>query len=239
MAEEQEQQQAAEAQAQAEAETPVETEAETKAQGKAKGENKQNGKAEAVLPTPAPRLRQFYVNTVAPKLKQDFDLDNPMALPKLAKIVLNVGLGKELQGTKIDPKAKEQVLKDLTLISGQKPIMLRAKKSVANFKVRAGYESAAMVTMRGARMWEFLDRLITLAIPRIKDFRGLKTTSFDGRGSYSFGINEQGIFPEIDMANANYTHGMNITLVFQNSTDELSRAALTEMGFPFQKPEDN
>ena len=212
----------------------AETETQTKAP---KGESK--GKAETkAVPVPNPRMRTFFNEQVKAKLTEQFGITNPMAMPRLEKIIINVGMGNQLSGTKIDPKAKEQVIKDLTVISGQKPIMLRAKKSVSNFKVRAGYESAAMVTMRGNQMWEFLDRLITLAIPRIKDFRGLKATSFDGRGSYSFGVNEQGIFPEVDMANAQFTHGMNISLVFSNSTDDVSRAVLTELGFPFVKPED-
>lgn len=182
-----------------------------------------------------PRFRKQFREQVAGELKQKFDIKNPLALPKLDKIVLTVGLGKQLTGTKIDPKAKEQVIKDLTLISGQKPVMTLAKKSVANFKVRKGYESGCMVTLRGDRMWEFLDRLISLAIPRIKDFRGLSDKSFDGRGNYSFGVQEQGIFPEVDMANAQFTHGMHITLVFRDSTDAISRETLRLLGMPFVK----
>ena len=185
-----------------------------------------------------PRLKKQYDEQVAAKLKQQFGINNPMAMPALEKIVINVGMGKQLEGTKLNPKAREQVLSDLALISGQKPIVKKAKKSVANFKLRAGYEVGAMVTLRKERMWEFLDRLITVAIPRIKDFRGLKN-KLDGRGNYSFGINEQGIFPEVDMTNAQFTHGMNINLIFKNSNDQITRAALTEMGFPFVKPEQN
>jgi large subunit ribosomal protein L5 len=161
-----------------------------------------------------------------------------MALPRLDKVVLTVGLGKQLEGTKLNPKAREQVIKDLSVITGQRPVMKRARKSVSNFKLRAGYEVGAMVTLRGDRMWEFADRLISLAIPRIKDFRGLPTKSFDGRGNYSFGIIEQGVFPEVDMANAEFNHGMNITFVFSNSTDEMTRTALKEMGMPFVKPDE-
>jgi large subunit ribosomal protein L5 len=185
-----------------------------------------------------PRLKQRFQTAVADKVKKQFSIDNPMALPKLDKVVLNVGLGKQLEGTKLNLKAKEQTLADLATIAGQKPIMLKAKKSVANFKVREGYEVGAMVTLRGARMWEFIDRLISLAIPRIKDFRGVSPKSFDGRGNYSFGITEQGIFPEVNMAEAQFTHGMHITFVFKNSTDEKSRYLLQELGMPFQKPED-
>jgi len=183
-----------------------------------------------------PRLKKQYEEQVAAKLKEQFGISNPMAMPTLDKIVLNVGMGNQLEGTKLNPKAREQVVKDLTLISGQQPIVKKAKKSVANFKLRAGYEVGAMVTLRSDRMWEFLDRLITVAIPRIKDFRGLKD-KLDGRGNYSFGINEQGIFPEVDMTNAQYTHGMNINLIFKNSSDEVTKAALSEMGFPFVKPD--
>jgi large subunit ribosomal protein L5 len=129
------------------------------------------------------------------------------------------------------------VLNTLAQITGQKAVMRRAKKSVANFKLRTGYEVGAMVTLRGDRMWEFLDRLISLATPRIRDFRGLPDKSFDGRGNYSFGVTEQAIFPEVDMANAQFTHGMNITLVFANSTDERTKFALQQLGFPFRKPE--
>ena len=183
-----------------------------------------------------PRRKTQFEGPVAEKIKADFGITNPMAMPKLEKIVLSVGLGKQLDGTKLNPKAKAQVLEDLAVITGQKPVMKKAKKAVSNFKLRVGYEVGSMVTLRGPRMWEFFDRLVTLAIPRIKDFRGLKTTSFDGRGNYSFGITEQGIFPEVDMAAAQFTHGMNITLVFKNSTNEITKACLTEMGFPFVKP---
>jgi large subunit ribosomal protein L5 len=185
-----------------------------------------------------PRLKERFEGEVAQKVGQEFGIKNPMAMPRLEKIVLNVGLGKQLEGTKLNPKAKEQTLADLAVISGQKPVVLKARKSVANFKVREGYEIGAMVTLRGDRMWEFFDRLITLAIPRIKDFRGLKDKSFDGRGSYTFGVAEQGIFPEVNMADAQFTHGMHITLAFKNSTDQITKRVMEELGFPFIKPED-
>ena len=184
-----------------------------------------------------PRLKKQYNEQVVEKLKQEFGIKNPMAMATLDKIVINVGMGKQLEGTKLNPKAREQVISDLELISGQKPIIKKAKKSVANFKLRIGYEVGAMVTLRSDRMWEFLDRLITVAIPRIKDFRGLKD-KLDGRGNYSFGVDEQGIFPEVDMTRAQFIHGMNINLVFKRSTDEITRAALLEMGFPLIKPEE-
>lgn len=185
-----------------------------------------------------PRMKERYKTQVVDKLKKEFAITNPMAVPQLEKIVLAVGLGKQLEGTKLNPKAKEQVLKDLTVISGQKPIMNKARKSVANFKLRAGYEVGASVTMRGTRMWEFLDRLISLAIPRIKDFRGVPDKSFDKGGNYTFGVNEQGLFPEVNMADAQFQHGMHITFVFSNSDPKKSAALLREMGMPFVRPED-
>ncbi len=180
-----------------------------------------------------PRMKQRYNEQVKPKLREQFGLANPMALPRLEKVVLSVGLGRSLEGTKINAKARETVIRDLATISGQKPVMTRARKSVSNFKVRAGYESGCMVTIRGSRMWEFLDRLITLAIPRIKDFRGLNPQSFDARGNYSMGVNEQGVFPEVDMSNAEYIHGMHITIVIANSDPEKSSVVLRELGMPF------
>ena len=184
-----------------------------------------------------PRMKEKFVGQVAEKLKAEAGITNPMAMPKLEKIVVTVGLGNHIEGTKLNARVKEQVIKDLALITGQKPIMTIAKKSVANFKVRAGYENGARVTLRRERMWEFFDRLVSLAIPRIKDFRGFNDRSFDGRGNYSFGLTEQGIFPEVDMANAQHTFGMHITLVFSNSTNEISKLAMTELGFPFVKRE--
>jgi large subunit ribosomal protein L5 len=182
-------------------------------------------------------MKDKFAGPVAEKLKAESGITNPMAMPKLEKIVISVGLGNHIEGTKLNTRVKEQVIKDLALISGQKSVMTVAKKSVANFKVRAGYENGARVTLRRDRMWEFYDRLVSLAIPRIKDFRGFSDKSFDGRGNYSFGLTEQGIFPEVDMANAQHTFGMHITLVFSNSTDELSKLVMGELGFPFVKRE--
>lgn len=185
-----------------------------------------------------PRLKTQFNDSIIGKVKEEFSLKNPMALPKIEKVVLNVGMGRQLEGTKLNAKAKAQVLSDLTVISGQKPILVKAKRSVSNFKLRTGYEIGAMVTLRGDRMWEFLDRLIQVAIPRIKDFRGLRDTSFDPRGSYAFGVNEQGIFPEVDMTTCDFIHGMNIQLVFKNSDREKSTFVLRELGIPFAKKED-
>lgn len=188
--------------------------------------------ATTTTPPITPRLKQRFYGPISETIQSEFGVKNRLALPRLEKIVLNVGLGHQLEGTKINAKAREQVLQDLGLITGQRPVMVRAKKSVSNFKVRQGYESACMVTLRGERMWEFLDRLINIAIPRIKDFRGLNNKSFDKAGNYSFGVQEQGIFPEVDMANAQYTHGMHINLVFRNSDPDKSRRCLREMGMP-------
>jgi large subunit ribosomal protein L5 len=183
--------------------------------------------------TMTPRLKERYAGPVAEKLQSEFGIKNRMAVPRMEKIVLTVGLGQQLEGSKVNPKAKEQVLHDLSVITGQKAVMKTAKRSVANFRLRKGFEVGAMVTLRGDRMWEFFDRLVNFAIPHIKDFRGLNPKSFDGQGNYSFGVQEQGIFPEVDMTNAAYTHGMHITIVFRGSNDQLSYAALKELGMPF------
>ncbi len=186
-----------------------------------------------------PRMKQKYEQDVAEKLGEQFGIKNKHALPKLTKIVLNVGVGRELDGTKVRPHVRDQVLSDLTLISGQKALMVKARKAVSNFKVREGYETHAMVTLRGARMWEFFDRLVTLAIPRVRDFRGLNDKSFDKQGNYAMGVTEQGIFPEINMAEAKYTHGMNINFVISNSDPDRSRFLLSELGVPFKREENN
>ncbi len=184
-----------------------------------------------------PRMKEKFKTEIAPKIQEKFGLKNVMMLPKIDKIILNVGVGKELEGTKIKPHVREQVLADLAQITGQRAVMVKAKKSVANFKVREGYETAAMVTLRGDRMWEFFDRLISLAIPRVKDFRGLPEKAFDKAGNYSFGLTEQGVFPEINMADAKYTHGMNVNVIISGSTPEISRFLLTELGVPFRRPD--
>lgn len=184
-----------------------------------------------------PRMKEKFEKEVAEKVASQFGIKNRLAAPKLQKIVLNVGMGKSLEGTKLKPQVKDQVVKDLATISGQRPVVITARKDVANFKVRKGFETHAMVTLRGSRMWEFFDRLVSLAVPRIKDFRGLSDKSFDKAGNYSFGVTEQGIFPEINMAEATATHGMNINFVFSNSNPEKSRFVLAEMGVPFSKPQ--
>lgn len=186
-------------------------------------------------PAQPPRLREMFRGEVAQELGAEFGLKNPMARPRLEKIVVSVNMGRHLENNKLSPAIKETVVKTLTTITGQKPIVIKAKKSVSNFKVREGAETSAMVTIRRERMWHFLDRLINLGMPRIKDFRGVSTNAFDKHGNYSLGLNEQGVFPEIDMANTNFTHGMNITLVFSSSDPAKSRFLLEKLGMPFRK----
>ena len=153
------------------------------------------------------------------------------------KVVINTGVGKSLENQKLKPEIRDTVISTLSTISGQKPIMILARKSVANFKVREGAPSSFMVTLRRDRMWHFLDRLMNLAIPRIKDFRGVKDSSFDTHGNYSMGLTEQAVWPEINMANVNFSHGMHINIAFENSTPEMSRFVLRELGMPFVRPE--
>lgn len=194
--------------------------------------------AEASKPN-APRLRARFDSEVRPKIAEQFGIKNPMAMPALEKITINVNVGRHLDGTKIPANVREAVVHTLTTISGQKPMMIAAKKSVSNFKVREGYETAYKVTLRKDRMWHFMDRLINLTTPRIKDFRGLNDKAFDRQGGYSMGLTEQGVFPEINMAEQSFTHGMNINFSFKNSDPERSRFVLGELGMPFKKPEDN
>jgi len=184
----------------------------------------------------APRLKIRYDEEVIPKLESEFGITNRMAMPRLEKITINVNVGRHLDGTKVPNNVREAVIHTLTTITGQKPVMIAAKKSVSNFKVREGYETAYKVTLRRDRMWHFTDRLFNLATPRIKDFRGLSDKSFDRQGSYSMGLTEQGVFPEINMAEQGFTHGMNINFSFSKSDPKLSRFVLTELGLPFRKP---
>ena len=177
-----------------------------------------------------PRLQDYYEKTVRPKLAKEFGLTNPNELPRVVKIVLNVGMGDAGK----NPKQLDAAVEELGLISGQKAVVTKAKKAIANFGLRAGMPVGATVTLRGARMYEFLDRFINLAIPRIRDFRGLPTRSFDGRGNYTFGIKEQMIFPEIDYDRVEKIHGMDITLVSSTSRDDLAMGLLRELGWPFR-----
>ena len=185
-----------------------------------------------------PRLQQKYTDEIGPKVLEKFGLSNVHQLPKLSKIVVNVGIGKQLENQKLKPEIRDTVISTLSTITGQKPVMVIARKSVSNFKVREGAPSAFMVTLRRDHMWHFLDRLINLAMPRIKDFRGVKETSFDSGGSYALGITEQAVWPEINMANVSFSHGMNINLVFERSTPEVSKFVLGELGFPFERKDE-
>ncbi|TVQ33293.1 MAG: 50S ribosomal protein L5 [Phycisphaeraceae bacterium] len=208
------------------------------AKDKDKNKDGQDGGAVAA-PAGPPRLRVRFEEEVLPKTASQYGRQNPMSRPQIEKIVLNVNMGRHLEGNKIPANVRDAVLDTLTVVSGQRPVIAKAKKSVSNFKVREGAETAAYVTLRRERMWHFLDRLVNLVTPRIKDFRGLPEKSFDPAGNYSMGLSEQAVFPEIDMANASFTHGMHINIVFSNSNPEISRFVLEELGMPFRKPEVN
>ena len=177
-----------------------------------------------------PRLKEKFVKEVAPALMKEFEFKNPNAVPRLHKIVINMGVGEATQNAKVlDPAASE-----LATITGQKPVITRAKKSIAAFKVREGMPIGAMVTLRGHRMYEFLDRLVNVALPRVRDFRGVSTKSFDGRGNYTLGLKDQLAFPEIDYAKVDKLKGMNVTIVTTARSDNEARALLKHMGVPFR-----
>ena len=180
---------------------------------------------------PVPRLRTRYDDEIRAALKEQLGLGNVMQVPKLDKIVINMGVGAAVG----QPSLLEGAVKDLTRIAGQKPIITRARKSIANFKLREENPIGTKVTLRGARMWEFLDRLISLAIPRVRDFRGLNPRSFDGRGNYTFGVNDQLIFPEVDYDSIDAPRGMDITIVTTANTDAEGKALLDAFGFPFKR----
>lgn len=213
--------------------------ADTKEKPKDKARDKAKDKAPKQAPLPAaereepgprPRLLMRYQSAVRAKLMQEFGFTNRHQVPRLVKIVLNVGVG---QAPKT-PKLMDAVVDELGAITGQKPVVTRAKKAIANFSLRQGMPIGASVTLRAARMWEFLDRFITITVPRIRDFRGLSTGSFDGRGNYSIGIKEQLVFPEIDYDKVEKIHGMDITLVTTAQRDDLGMALLRELGMPFR-----
>jgi len=178
-----------------------------------------------------PRLKARYDDEIRAALKESLGLGNVMQVPRLEKIVINMGVGDAVG----QPSLLEGAVKDLTRISGQKPVITKAKKSIANFKLREGNAIGTKVTLRGARMWEFLDRLISLAIPRIRDFRGLNPNAFDGRGNYTFGVTEQLIFPEIDYDDIDAPRGMDITIVTTAMTNAEGKALLDAFGFPFKR----
>jgi len=189
--------------------------------------------AGAGRPVPAPRLREHYSTTVRPRLSQQFGLGNPHQIPNLEKIVINVGVGEAIKNSRV----LDVVVDELALITGQRPVRRKAKKSIANFGQREGQEIGASVTLRGPRMWEFLDRLVTVAIPRIRDFRGLNTRAFDGRGNYTMGVKEQMIFPEINYDMVDEIHGMDITFVTTTNKDNEALSLLRELGMPFRGEE--
>lgn len=177
------------------------------------------------------RLREKYKNEIAPALAKEFDIKNPMAIPKITKIIVNMGLGEASANSKILDTATEE----LKAITGQKPVITKAKKSIAAFKLRQGMSIGTMVTLRGDRMYEFLDRLISIALPRVRDFRGISGKAFDGRGNYTLGIREQLIFPEIDFNKVDKSRGMNISIVTTATNDEQARSLLKSMGMPFRQ----
>ena len=182
------------------------------------------------LPAPAPRLRTFYREQVVPALMKQFGYSSVMQVPRIEKITLNMGVGEAVS----DRKVLDHAMVDLARIAGQKPVVTRARKSIANFKIRAGFPIGCRVTLRGARMYEFLDRLINIAMPRIRDFRGVSSRAFDGRGNYNLGVREQIIFPEIEYDKIDAIRGLNITITTTARSDDEARALLTAFRFPFR-----
>ncbi len=200
----------------------------TAAQAPAK---KKKNVAEAKPFTEAPRLKVKYNDEIAVQLKEKFGYENVMQIPKLEKVVINMGLGSE----KDNPKGMESAIEELSIIAGQKPVVTKAKKSVANFKVREGMNIGAKVTLRGDRMYYFVDKLINIVLPRVRDFRGIPDTSFDGRGNYAMGLKEQLIFPEINYDDVDKIRGMDIVFVTTAKTDEEAKALLALLGMPFMQ----
>lgn len=179
----------------------------------------------------AARLKERYHKEIAPAIAKEFGISNPMAIPRLEKIVINMGLGEAIANTKIVDTGADEI----RAITGQKPVTTRAKKSIASFKLRQGMPIGTMVTLRGERMYEFLDRLVSVALPRVRDFRGVSPKAFDGRGNYTLGIRDQLIFPEIDFNKVDKTRGMNISIVTTARDDEQARALLRALGMPFRQ----
>jgi large subunit ribosomal protein L5 len=177
------------------------------------------------------RLKKMYQEDIAPALFEELNLENIMQVPRIEKIVVNVGVGEALD----NPKALDETVRDISTITGQRPVVTRARKSIANFKLREGRAIGAKVTLRGNRMWAFLDRLVNVALPRVRDFRGISPDSFDGRGNYTLGLREQLIFPEINYDDVESIRGMEITIVTSADNDVQARALLTKVGMPFRK----
>src|SRR5271169_2512667 len=202
--------------------------------GKRRGGDASGGSEKAAVVSTAeivpPRLREKYTKEVVPALSKQFQYKNPMQVPRLRKIVVNMGLGAAVA----NPKIIDTAVEDLRALSGQKPVVTRAKKAIANFKLREGIPIGAMVTLRSTRMWEFLDRLVTLALPRTRDFKGVSRKAFDGKGNYTLGLKEQIIFPEVDYDKIDAIKGLNISFVTTADTDEEGRALLQQLGMPFR-----
>lgn len=177
------------------------------------------------------RLKEKYEKEVVPKLKKEFGITNPMAVPRVTRVVCNIGLGESTR----NPKLMDQAMEELATITGQRPVLRKARKSIAQFKLRAGMQVGCAVTLRRDRMFEFLDRLVNIALPRVRDFRGLSAKGFDGRGNYTMGVRDHVIFPEIDYTKIETPKGMNITVVTTAKTDDQARFLLQELGFPFVK----
>ena len=177
------------------------------------------------------RLREIYKEEIAPALFEELSLGNIMEIPKIEKIVVNIGVGDALD----NPKTLDEAVRDLTTITGQRPVVTKAKKSIANFKLREGRAIGTKVTLRGDRMWSFLDRLVNVALPRVRDFRGISADSFDGRGNYTLGLQEQLIFPEVNYDDVDTVRGMEITIVTTADNDDQARALLSKIGMPFRK----
>ena len=194
-------------------------------------QNGQTGAPRDDTPAPPPRLKERYVAEIAPALRQEFGYSNVMQIPGLSKIVVNMGVGEAAR----DAKLIDGAVRDLTIITGQKPAVARARKSVAQFKLREGMPIGAHVTLRGTRMWEFCDRLLSIALPRIRDFRGLSDKQFDGRGNYTFGLTEQLMFHEIDPDQVDRQRGMDVTVVTTATNDDEGRSLLRRLGFPFRE----
>jgi large subunit ribosomal protein L5 len=215
--------------------SPVKPQPKAQAKAPAKPEAKPAPKADPSAkappePTGPTRLQEHYLDKVIPAMMKTFSYRNTMQVPRLQAVVVNVGMGKATQNGKLLDSAVEE----LTLISGQRPVVTRARKAIANFKLRKGLPIGAKVTLRGRRMYEFLDRLLTMALPRIRDFKGISPKAFDGRGNYTLGLKEQLIFPEIKYDQVQSIHGMDITIVTSANTNEEGKALLKEMGMPFR-----
>ena len=200
------------------------------AQGKDKKKGKKAAPEEPSRPAVPPRMRDKYKDKVVPALTKKFGYANPMQMPKIQKVIVNMGLGQAVA----NPKMIDAAVDELCDITGQKPVVARAKKAISNYKLRAGMPIGVHVTLRRERMWEFLDRLITVGLPRVRDFKGVSPKGFDGRGNYTLGLREQIIFPEINYDKVDSIRGMNVSIVTTAKTDEEGRALLTELGMPFR-----